>query len=269
MIAASGTVTLTGSVLANGGNSGDESGQGTGGTGGGGSGGAIRIVATTIAGNGPLSANGGTVGAATGAGGCGAVTFPCFDAGGAGAVGRIRLVAEIFTRTATSTPAHTFSAPGTVFVAGLPTLRITSVAGTTAPATPTGIADITLPTTTTQPVTIAFETTGVPVGNNVKLTVVPAYGAPVTAVSNALSGSTATANSTATVTLPTGPSSLTAQTTYTITVAMGKALSMFAQGEVVERVAVVANPGKENAYKLITVTGKEFEVALARLAGVI
>ena len=60
-----------------------------------------------------------------------------------------------------------------------------------------------------------------------------------------------------------------AQTTYTITIAMGQALSMFAQNEQVEKIAIKAIPGKANQYFLVTVSGKEFEVPLARLVGVI
>ena len=59
------------------------------------------------------------------------------------------------------------------------------------------------------------------------------------------------------------------QTTYTITIAMGQALSMFAQNEQVERIAIKAIPGKANRYFLVTVSGKEFEVPLARLVGII
>ena len=177
--------------------------------------------------------------------------------------------AETFTRTAASNPVHTFSVPGQVFVAGVPTLSITSVAGTNAPASPTGNADITLPASTVNPVTVVFQTTGVPVGNNVKLTVTPVYGAAVTAVSPAITGTTTLGNASVPVSLPSGPSTLLAQTTYPITVAMGQALSMFAQNEQVERIAIKAIPGKANQYFLVTVSGKEFEVPLARLVGVI
>ena len=260
LIAASGTVTISGSILAVGGSVGTSAGSGCGATGGGGSGGAIRVVATTIAGNGVVTATNGT-------------NSNSFCDGGAygasGGLGRIRMEAETFTRTVASNPVHSFSAPGQVFVAGVPTLSITSVAGTNAPGSPTGNADITLPASTVNPVTVVFQTTGVPVGNNVKLTVTPAYGAPVTAVSPAITGTTTLGNTSVPVSLPSGPSTLLAQTTYTITVAMGQALSMFAQNEQVEKIAIKAIPGKANQYFLVTVSGKEFEVPLARLVGII
>jgi len=269
LIAASGTANISGSVLANGGNSGAAAGVGHGAGGGSGSGGGIRIVATTISGNGTLSAQPGSVASVTGVSGCGPLNNPCQRSGANGAVGRIRLEAENYTRTAASGPAHTFGQPGSVFVTGTPTLRITSVAGVASPATPTGSADITLPANTPNPVTVNFETTGIPVGNNVKLTVTPAYGNPVIAVSNALTGSTASGTAATSVTLPTGPSTLSAQTTYTIVAALGEAMRHYAGGETVEKVAVTAVPGQPNKYSLITVSGKSFDVPLALLAGLI
>lgn len=256
LIASSGAVTISGALLANGGASGISAGVGSGGAGGGGSGGAIRIVASSLAGNGTISANGGSFGAAT--------DFRL--EGGAGAVGRIRLEAETFTRTAASTPAHTFGSPSSAFVAGLPTLRITSVAGVAAPANPTGNADITLPSTTPNPVTVEFATTGVPVGNTVSLRVTPAYGDAVTVVSPAVTGSTAAGTASVSATLPSGPSVLSATTTYTIVTAMGEALSIYAQGETVEKVRLTTTMNGPTLATLITKSGKEFEVPHAALA---
>ncbi len=61
---------------------------------------------------------------------------------------RIRLKADIFTLTATIFPAPSLSEPGELIVAGLPTLRIASVAVADAPVSSTGYADITLPADT-------------------------------------------------------------------------------------------------------------------------
>lgn len=209
----------------------------------------MRIVATTIAGNGTLSAVG--------------VTAP--NGYAAGSTGRIRLEAENITRTATSNPAHTFSAPGPVFVAGLPGLRITSVAGVTAPVASTGNADITLPATTTNPVTVTFETTSVPVGNTVKLTVKPANGAVTTVTSPALAGSTTLATASVNVTLPTGPSVLEATTTYTIVASLGQELSKFAQGERVEHIELSASTNGSASTTLITVSGKRYSLPASQL----
>lgn len=261
LIAASGTVTVSGTLTANGGNSGATGGDGRGATGGGGAGGAIRIVATTIAGNGTISATGGASGA--GNGWLGSV-YSC--RGGAGSVGRIRLEAETITRTAASTPTHSFGAPGLLFVAGLPSLRISSVAGVAAPPNPTGNADITLPSGTANPVTVTFATTGVPVGNTVKLTVTPSYGAPVSAISPAITGTTENGTASVTVSLPTGPSVLMAQTTYTIVAALGDALSRYAGNERVEKITLTASLGQPSTMKLITVSGKTYDAPAALLA---
>jgi hypothetical protein len=253
LIASSGTVTVTGSLLANGGGGGSSAGGGFGGTGGGGSGGAIRIIATTIAGNGTISAAGGA------AGGYGTTSGDNGFNATAGAPGRVRLEAETITRTAASNPLATSDLPGNVFVAGFPTLTISSVAGVPAPATPTGAADITLPASTPNPVTVVFTTSNVPVGNTVLLKVIPQTGNTSQAISPALTGSTASATASVSVTLPVGPSVLQAQTTFTIVAALGDLLKNFAGNERVERITLSATLGGKSRMTLITVSGREYE----------
>jgi hypothetical protein len=246
-------------VYAYGGIGGGVSGIGGGGPGGGGSGGAIRIVATVITGNGGLNA----VGQAAGIDGSNGT----YSNGGAGGTGRIRLEAETYTRTAASTPAHTQGLPGAVFVAGLPTLSISSVAGVQVSSQPTGNADVTLPATTPNPVTVSFTTTGVPAGNTVKLTLKPANGAVVSVISPALVGDTTSATASVNITLPDGPSTLQATVTYNIVLAMGEALSTYAMGERVEKINLATTLGsKESTVTLITVSGKQFVVPRAVLA---
>jgi len=249
LIAVSGTVNVTGSILANGGSSGSTAGENRGGSGGGGSGGAIRIIATTISGTGPIEAKAGGVG---NDGGC------CTPRSLAGANGRIRLEAENMQRTAGTNPAFTFSGPQDVFVAGMPTLRIIRVAGVDAPVAPSGNADITLPADTVNPVAVEFATTGVPVGNTVSLTVTPANGAgPTTVISNALAGTEDNAATAVNATLPTGPSVLSATVSYTVTAAIGDEMSRFAEGERVERIVLAAgSAGSETQF--ITVSGKTY-----------
>jgi hypothetical protein len=252
LIAASGTVNVTGSLLADGGAGASASGGGIGGAGGGGAGGGIRIIASTIAGNGTISAAGGAAGQISGQ------TYTVFQAS-AGAPGRVRLEADTITRTGASTPLATADVPGPVFVAGTPTLRIDSVAGVAAPASPTGNADVTLPASTPNPVTVVFTTTGVPVGNIVQLTVTPALGTKVTAITPALTGSTANATASTSVSLPVGPSVLSAQTTYTVVAALGDLLRNFAGNERVEKIRLVATLDGKTQMKLITVSGKEYD----------
>ncbi|MBI5908634.1 MAG: hypothetical protein HY848_01565 [Betaproteobacteria bacterium] len=253
LIAASGTVNISGSLLANGGAGGQARGGATnvaGGGGGGGSGGAIRIIATTLSGNGTISANGGSFG-----------DNPDQPAqrGGNGGAGRIRLEVETTLRTAITSPVASAGAPGSVFIAGTPTLTISSVAGVNAPASPTGNADVTLPASTANPVTVVFTTSGVPVGNTVLLTLTPAYGAKVTALTPALTGTTASASASASVDLPVGPSVLSAQTTYTVVAWLGDALSRFANNERVEKVTLIATLGGPSMAKLITLSGKVYD----------
>lgn len=259
LIATSGALNIAGGIWADGGNSGGSAGQGCGSTGGGGSGGAIRLVATTLTGNGTLSAS---YGGANGVSSCSNVY-----GGGTGSLGRIRLEAENITRTATSNPAHSFAAPGPVFISGMPTLKITSVAGQAVPDAPTGVGDVSLPSTTANPVNVTFATTGVPVGNTIKLTVTPANGTTTTATSPALSGDTSAATASVGITLPTGPSTLLATVTYTVVASVGDALSVYAANERVESVTLQAGLGGGEAKAVLrTVSGKEFTVPASVLA---
>ncbi len=256
LIASSGTLTVanTGSVLAHGGDGGGTAGDGRGAPGGGASGGAIRIVATRIAGNGTISANGGSHGSGR------------ISSAFGGGTGRIRLESEQFARTNSTSPAFTRGDPSPVFIANFPTLKITSVAGQAVPANPTGNADIKLAADAPNPVTVVFTTTGVPVGNTVKLTVVPLAANAYSVVSPALSGSATSATASVSVNIPSGPSSLQATTTYTIVASLGDELSRFAQGERVEKVTLAATLGGESTATLVTVSGREVAVPLAMLA---
>ena len=247
LIAATGEVNITGAIRANGSKAGQALGPGSGATGGAGSGGGIRIVATTISGNGTIEAR-----LAPASGATSGVN------GGASGVGRVRLESENFTYTRTTTPPFSFAAPGEVFVAGIPTLRITTVAGVPAPAEPTGDADITLPTSEPNPVTITFATTSVPVGNTITLTVTPSNEPSSAAISDALAGTDASATASVAVDLPEGPSVLSATVSFTVTAALGDAFRQFAQGERVERVMLAAAPGGGSVTTFITASGKHY-----------
>lgn len=256
LIASSGTVNVTGSILANGGKGGDYTGSEGAAAGGGGSGGAIRIVASTISGNGTINANGASRG-----------TTPWDEyRGGGGGNGRVRLEAETFTRTSATSPTYSFDVPGTVFLAGMPSLKIVSVAGVAVPEVPTGNADVTLPADTTNPVTVVFQASNVPAGNTVQLTVIPAYGLTTSAITPALAGTTQSSNASVTVTLPAGPSVLQAQTTYTIVAALGDALSVYAENERVERITLMTSLNGPAVAYLETASGKRFEASPAALA---
>lgn len=107
--------------------------------------------------------------------------------------------------------------------------------------------------------TVVFQTTGVPVGNTVKLTVKPANAVPLSVVSPALTGTTDSATASVDVNLPTGPSTLEATTTYTIVASLGDALGVqYAKGERVEKIEVAASMGGPSVVTLITVSGKRY-----------
>lgn len=274
LIASSGTLKIlntAGAIDATGGDGGGVAGTGGGGQGAGGSGGAIRLVGTLITGNGKLLAKGGCTNAN------GSRGQSCFADGSwdqiGGSEGRIRLEGDAISYTGATDPTYVRGDVGPIFIASAPTLRIASVAGQPVPQTPTGINDITMPATN-DPVVVTFESTNVPVGNTVQLRVVPAYGTTTEAISPAISGSTAAGTAQVSVTLPQGPSTLQATTTYTVVVAaledeaLSEKLSRMAQNERVEKVEVtVALQGGARA-KLITGSGKSFELPYEALSAV-
>jgi hypothetical protein len=257
LIAVSGTLHITGNVWAYGGSSGKTAGTNTGSYGGGGSGGAIRIMATSFSGNGYLNANSGCQYYIQGEYVCNDNTTHPHAAG----TGRIRVEADAITFNGNAAPAYTSDTPGPVFLANLPSLRIATIGGQNVPANPTGVADVTFPANLANPVSITLATSNVPTGNTVKVKVIPSYGATQEALSPAITGSTAAGSASVQVNLPQGPSVIQAVTSYTVVVAMGEALSRFAQNERVEKVEIMATLGQgENQAKLITITGKEYIV---------
>jgi hypothetical protein len=254
LIASSGTVTLTGSISANGGYGGLIAGTGAVGPGGAGSGGAVRIVATRVAGNGSISTQ---YACPQGTAIYNEVSCTYYRS----SQGRIRIEGESITYTGSTTPTYVADVPGPIFLASLPSLRIDTVAGVAVPANPTGSADVVLPATQANPVTITFASTNVPPGNTVLFKLIPAYGTPTEVLSPAITGTTASGSTSVQVSLPQGPSTLQATTTYTVVVAMGDALSQFAQNERVEKVQLSATlGGADSQVKLITVSGKEYVV---------
>ncbi|MGE0331397.1 MAG: hypothetical protein AB7P37_11950 [Ramlibacter sp.] len=265
LIAASGTITVTGSIFAYGGSSGQPAGTGAGSYGGGGSGGAIRLIATTLAGNGTINASYGCQYYNTANG-----TTNCNSHRHQGGRGRIRFEAETLTFNGTVRPVASVGVPGPITIPNAPSIRIASIGGSSVPATPTGNADVTLPANITNPVTVNFETANVPTGNTIKLRVVPAYGDSVEVLSPAITGTAASGATSVSVNLPQGPSVLQAITSFTVTVAQAEALQHFAQNERVEKVELIAAVGGATRAELVTASGKRFAVPLTvlQMAGV-
>jgi len=249
LLAANGTVTLTGSINASGGKGGLPNGatcswtQGIHGAGGaGGSGGAVRILATSYTGNGTINV----------AGGAGACRDNYYWGSGNGSIGR--------------TSIETLRG-GTLTFNGLPTISITHVGGVAVPANPTGMGDVSLPANLPNPATVNVAATNVPLGTTIQVVLTPFYGGDaITANSTGLTGSFENSTTTASINIPGGPSVMIAQVSFNLTLAMGNALSVYAQGERVERILMSAAPGGQTRYQLVTVSGKQFEVAAVVLA---
>jgi len=253
LIAASGTLTVSGQILADGGNGGGATGAGSPGYGGGGSGGAIRLVATTVLGSGQLYARGG----------CNPTDCSTYYTQAAN--GRIRIEGDTVNFIGGSNPTGSRDVPGPVAAPNAPGILIATIAGQPVPANPTGSKDLTLPTPLTNPVTVGLTTTNIPPGNTIKLRVVPANGDPVEALSPAISGTTANGTTSVSISLPNGASTLQAIASFTVAIAMGDALSRFAQNERVERVEIASTMGGESTATLITLSGKRYPVPTALL----
>lgn len=217
------------------------------GGGGGGAGGAIRLIANTISGGGALNVQGG---------GC----FNCGLVGGNGGFGYIRVEAfDSSTYNPDSSGRQvSFGVPNPVTLPNAPQLRIASVAGVPAPASPVGSlygpTDIVVPATQTNPVEVAIEASNVPVGKVVQVTLIPPIGTPSTVNSGPLAGTQEASSATASVTLPPGMSALFATATVDLTAADAQALSL--EGEQVERMEVTAAYSRGSELTYITQSGR-------------
>jgi hypothetical protein len=259
LIAVSGTLSVNGNILAAGGAGGDLVGStnegNTSGAGGAGSGGGVRLVATKIDGTGNIDVSGGASGT-NAAGGAN-------NAGGEGSFGRVRLEADTLMQAPTVTPAGagTSAAPSSLFVSNLPTIRISTVDGVAVPTQPTGIDDVILPGAISNPVTVEFEASGIPLGTSLSLTVTPLIGDAVTSLSTTLTGTLESSTATASIDLPQGASVLSASVSFTVTASNDFLLdrfSRYAMNERIERVDVATKAGEGSITTFITETGKEY-----------
>src|SRR6185295_14080866 len=174
-------------VNAQGGNGG-AAGSSYSGAGGAGSGGAIRLIANGISGAATLNVNGGAGGGGCQYGGC----------GGTGGLGYVRVEAYdygTFTVTGGNPANLSFATPNPVALTTAPQLRIASVAGINAPASPVGsfqaVPDVVVPASQANPVTVALEAANVPLGTVIQVTLTPSFGTKTTVSSSALSGTEA------------------------------------------------------------------------------
>jgi hypothetical protein len=250
LIASSGTIALTGTIVARGGSGGPTNGGPS--AGGGGSGGGVRLVATTMAGNGGTIDVGGAVGV---------------SCGGSGGVGRIRVEAFTNTLTANFTGVQpSVALPSFATLPNTPTLAITSVGGVAAPAAPGGsfaVPDITLPAGTTSPVAVTIAGANIPVGTTVTVTAKGQVGSSNSTTAT-LSGSQTSSTASANVTIPTNqPSIISASASFTLLASSGGG-PVYAEGEEVERVRVSASFGGAVPIAYITKSGREIVVTPSR-----
>lgn len=161
------------------------------------------------------------------------------------------------SRTAGTTPQFSFAAPGPVFLAGMPSLRIESVAGIAAPAVPTGSADIVLPVDHPNPVQVVVVATNVPLGNTATITLTPATGNATSVVTTALDGSQAQSTASAQISIPDGPNTLLASVSFTVTEAQSVALQGVSDGEPVSEIRLLASVGQASRTVLVTASGRE------------
>lgn len=252
LLASSGTITFSGSAAINaqGGNGGGSSGQTTFGMGGGGSGGAIRLIANGISGPATLNVSGGAGGTGCYYGGC----------GGAAGIGYVRVEAYDYSAFAPSgNPQNiSFAVPNPVALTNTPQLRIASVAGVAAPATPVGsfqaVPDVVVPASQANPVTIALEAAYIPLGTVVQVTLIPNSGARTTVSSSALAGTEAASTATASLTLPAGMSVISATAVCDLTLASAR--PMFIDGERVNRIEVAVVFGAASEVTYVTQSGR-------------
>jgi len=192
LIASSASITVTGTITANGGSGVYLSG--------GGAGGGIRLVAPVIAGNGTITAAGGSAGFSTGC--AGGVS----DRGASGVV-RLEFFQSTFTGT---TGGNVYNAtPVSLFIPAAtaqPSIMVTSIGGVAVAANPTGsfiVPDVAV--NSSSPLTVNIQASNIPPGTIPTVYFSTQNFPDQTITANAgLTGSLASSKTTATVTLNPG-----------------------------------------------------------------
>lgn len=248
VIASSSSIAVNGTIQAKGG----DGGLGGSINGGGGSGGAIRLVAPQITGTGTLNADGGVGGGRF----PGRIRLEAFTLGFSGTIIPVAPTTPVVSTSTSPGPVTASSTPALV---NLPTLTISSVGGAAAPATPGGsygTADVSLPSGTTNPVSVMLTAANTPVGTVFTVRLLPQFDAATTVSSFASTGTFATSTAAANVNFPTGQVSvLNAFGSFTLP----QIASLFPliDGEEVDRIMVAATHGGPSSVTLLTKSGRE------------
>lgn len=260
LIAASGTINVAGTIKVDGGRGGEGetyvSGYGSyGSPGGSGSGGAVRLVATTITGNGTISAVGGVTSSAYNAG-----------SGGKGGDGRIRLEAGTLSRTSATTPPYTQGYAYAVAPSLMPALRITAINGIEISDAAKGsysAPDIMLPAGTSTTLSVVVEGTNIPNNTAFTLKAHPSIGGTTSDVTRTgtLVGTQETTSATVSLTVSSAyPSILTVYTTVNAIVAFNE--PVYADGELIAQVRIESTVGGSSSLTYITESGREIPATL-------
>ena len=186
LIGANTSISVSGSIVANGGVGGKVAYRAAGG-----SGGAIRLVADYVAGDGELRALGGESGSAD------------------GGEGRIRVEGNTVNLTDPGDPLFVEDTPGFVFPpAGTPKLRATALNAVDVPDDPEGViddpVDVDVNINTCDSITLEIEAENVPLDTTVDVRVVPASGYSSVFTSTPLAGTYESSDATADVSFPAG-----------------------------------------------------------------
>ena len=250
LVASSATINFTGVISGIGGAGVNAGSTGGGAAGGGGSGGAIRLIANTIAGSGVLNVSGGSPGAA----------FNSLPAGGGGGPGFVRIEAYNFSAFNPSVPtgSASFALPNPVFVPNTPALRIVSIAGLLAPTTPlgslAGFPDVVVPSSSTNPVSVAIAATNIPVDTVVQVSLIPLNGLRTSVQTGPLAGTLAASTASASLSLPSGMSVLTASAVVDVS-----QQAIVVEGEPINRIEVAATYGGTSRLTYVTRSGRRIE----------
>ncbi len=265
LIAASQTVTINGSILAQGGNGYNSNGA----AGGSGSGGSIRLVTSKVLGTGSLNAAGGS-------------SFPgtYLDSANQGGIGRIRIDAyqNNFGGSITGTFTQGFQ-PIILPVAGQGVqLAVQSIGGISIGGSPGGVLanpDLIIPAQQSNPLNVVVSCANLPLNTAITVIVHPATGADVTATGTNSTGtqasSTATqASSTATIpiNMPRGGGIIYARCVSGLAgvsaTGTGSDVKNFAQtglttdGETFTKMEIIAGVGTSPKIAYLTESGKRY-----------
>jgi hypothetical protein len=211
LIAVSGTLNVSGSITARGGNGywAYHDYQNTGntyfnGNGGAGSGGAIRLIASTFSGSGSLDTSGGQA--------IYGINYYTYSFGYAldnAGSGRIRLESLADTFNGSTIGSNTRGYTGTILLPTnqLPQLIVTSVGGVPVSPSPTGVLstpDAVLSAQQNNPIPIVVNCANLPLHSLITVSVKPASGSPVSATAYNDTGTQAASTATISISIPRG-----------------------------------------------------------------